>query len=87
MTLAKRLWIRLWWMDKLLRDEKEPDPAKMGQLMHAVSDLLDKKEIFTCRICSKPLQLETYTCTYEDGRAVHEECDVKHVTAQARART
>jgi Co/Zn/Cd efflux system component len=60
----------------------------MRQLVHAVSDLLeDKKEIFTCRICSKPLQLETDTRTDEDGRAVHEECYVNHVTAQARART
>jgi hypothetical protein len=87
MPLAKRLWLRLWWMGKLFRAEKEPDPAKMGQLQHAVSDLLeDKKEIFTCRICSKPLQLETDTRTDEDGKAVHEECYVKRLTAQARAR-
>jgi hypothetical protein len=81
MTLAKRFWLRLWWMGKLFRAEKEPDPPKMGQLMHSVPDLLgDKEEIFTCRICSKPLQLETDTHTDEDGRAVHEECYVKHVT-------
>jgi hypothetical protein len=54
--------------------------------MHTISNLLDKKESFTCRICSKPLQLETNTRTDEDGKAVHEECYVKHVTAQARAR-
>ena len=86
MTLAKRLWIRLWWMDKLLRaeqePEQEPDPAKMRHLMHTISNLLDKKEIFTCRICNKPLQLETDTRTDEDGKAVHEECYVKHLTAQ-----
>ena len=87
MTLAKRgrvLWLRLWWMGKLLRAEKEPDPAKMRQLMHAISDLHeeDKKEIFTCRICNKPLQLETDTRTDDDGKAVHEECYVKHLTAQ-----
>ena len=80
MTLAKRgrvLWLRLWWMGKLLRAEKEPDPSTMRQLVHAVSDLLeDKKEIFTCRICSKPLQLETDTRTDEGGIAVHEECYV-----------
>jgi hypothetical protein len=71
MTLAKRLC----------------DPAKMRHLMHTISNLPDKKEIFTCRICSsKPLQLETDTRTDEDGKAVHEECYVKHVTAQARAR-
>jgi len=87
MTLAKRgrvLWLRLWWMSKLLRAEKEPD-AKMGQLVHTISDLLgeeDEKEIFTCRICNKPLQLETDTRTDEDGKAVHEECYVKHLTTQ-----
>ena len=88
MTLAKRLWLRLWWMGKLFRAEKEPDPAKMRQLMHAISELVeeDKEESFTCRICSKPLQLKTDTRTDEDGKAVHEECYVQHVTAQARAR-
>ena len=85
MTLAKRLWLRLWWMGKLFRAEKEPAPAKMRQLMHAISDSLeDKKEIFTCRICSKPLELETDTRTDEDGKAVHEECYVKHLTAHTR---
>jgi hypothetical protein len=73
MTLASRLWLRLWWMGKLFRAEQEPDPAKMRHLMH-------KKEIFTCHICNKPLQLETDTRTDEDGKAVHEECYVKHVT-------
>ena len=80
MTLAKRLWLRLWWMGKLFRAEQESDPAKMRHPMHTISNLLDKKEIFTCRICNKPLQLETDTHTDEDGKAVHEECYVKHVT-------
>jgi hypothetical protein len=87
MTLARRLWLRLWWMGKLFRAQQEPDPAKMGHGMHTISNLLHKKEIFTCRICSKPLQLETDTRTDEDGKAVHEECYVQHVTTQARART
>ena len=58
----------------------------MGQLMHAISDLLeeDKKEIFACCICSKPLQLETDTRTDEDGKAVHQECYVKLLTAHTR---
>jgi hypothetical protein len=45
-------------MGTLFRAEKEPNAAKMRQLMHAISDLLEenKKEIFTRR---KPLQLET----------------------------
>jgi hypothetical protein len=80
MTLAKRLWLRLWWMGKLFRAEQEPDPAKMRHLMHTISNLFDKKEIFTCRICNEPLQLETDTRTDEDGKAVHEGCYVKHVT-------
>jgi len=80
MTLAKRLWLRLWWMGKLFRAEQEPDPAKMWHLMHTTSNVLHKKEIFTCRICNKPLQLETDIRTDEDGKAVHEECYVKHVT-------
>jgi hypothetical protein len=47
MTLAKRWWLRLWWMGKLFRAEKEPDPATMRKLMHAIPDSLeDKKEIF-----------------------------------------
>jgi hypothetical protein len=75
-------------MGKLLRAEKEPDPSKMRQLVHAVSDLLEDKkelkELFTCRICNKPLQLETDTRTDEDGKAVHEECYVKHLTAHTR---
>ena len=88
MPLAKRLWLRLWWMGKVFRAEKEPESAKMRQLMHAIPDLLeeDKEEIFTCRICSEPLQLETDTRTDEDGKAVHEECYVKRLTAQARSR-
>jgi hypothetical protein len=58
----------------------------MRHPMHPISDLLeeDKKEIFTCRICSKPLHLETDTRTDEDGKAVHEECYVKHLTAHTR---
>jgi hypothetical protein len=64
MTLARRLWLSLWWMGKLFRADQGPDPAKMRHLMHAISNLLDKKEIFTCRICNKPLQLETDTRFY-----------------------
>jgi hypothetical protein len=86
MTLAKRLWIRLWWMDKLLRAEQEPDPAKMRHPIDTISNLLDRKEISTCRICNKPLQLETDTHTDEDGKAVHEECYVKHVTTVTTSR-
>jgi hypothetical protein len=84
MTLAKRLWLRLWWMGKLFRAEKEPAPAKMRHLMHTISNVLHKKEMFTCRICSKPLHLETDTRTDEEGKAVHEECYVRHVTTQPR---
>jgi hypothetical protein len=86
MPLAKRLWLRLWWMGKVFRAEKELEPAKMRQLRHAIPDLLeeDKEEIFTCRICSKPLQLETDTHTDEGGKAVHEECYVKRLTAHTR---
>ena len=40
-----------------------------------------KLEVFTCRICDKPLCLETDTNTDEDGRAVHEECYLKHIAA------
>jgi len=54
--------------------------------MHTISNVLHKKEIFTCRICSEPLQLETDIRTDEDGKAVHEECYVKRLTAQARSR-
>ena len=86
MTLAKRLCRRLWLMGKLFRAEKESAPVKMRKLTHLISDLRgeDKKEIFTCRICSKRLHLETDTRTDEDGKAVHEECYVRHVTTQPR---
>jgi hypothetical protein len=84
MPLAKRLWLRLWWMGKLFRAKQEPEPAKMRHLMHTISNVLHKKEIFTCRICNSPLQLETDTRTDEDGKAVHEECYVKLLTAHTR---
>jgi hypothetical protein len=51
-------------MGKLFRADPGPDPAKMRHLMHAICNLLDKKEIFICRICNKPLQLETDTRFY-----------------------
>ncbi len=74
------------WRKLFRRAEKEPDPAKMRHLMQAISELLGEKDrkkvgVFTCRICDKPLCLETDTNTDEDGRAVHEECYLKHIAA------
>ncbi len=34
-----------------------------------------------CNICSKPVDLSVDLCADESGKAVHEECYVKHVTS------
>jgi hypothetical protein len=34
-----------------------------------------------CKICVKPVDLETDLHTDENGKAVHEDCYVKHITS------
>ncbi len=33
-----------------------------------------------CTICARPVDLQTDLCADENGKAVHEDCYVKHVT-------
>ena len=37
-----------------------------------------------CKICSKPIDLSIDLCTDENGRAIHEQCYFKHITAGTR---
>jgi hypothetical protein len=34
-----------------------------------------------CNICSKPVDLSVDLCADEEGKAIHEDCYVKHVTS------
>jgi hypothetical protein len=35
----------------------------------------------TCKLCSKPVDLSVDLSADENGKAVHEECYVKHITS------
>ena len=35
----------------------------------------------SCTICAKPVDLTVDLCSDENGKAVHEDCYVKHVTS------
>jgi len=43
-----------------------------------------RKDDLTCRICKKPLRLGTDTTTDENGKSVHEECQVKRIIGTQR---
>ena len=43
-----------------------------------------RKDDLTCRICKKPLRLGTGTTTDENGKSVHEECQVKRIIGTQR---
>jgi hypothetical protein len=43
-----------------------------------------RKGYLTCRICKKPLRLGIYTTTDENGKAVHEKCQVKTIIGTQR---
>jgi hypothetical protein len=36
-----------------------------------------------CKLCSKPLDLSVDLSADENGKAVHEECYVKHITSSS----
>ena len=45
-----------------------------------------RKDDLTCRICEKPLRLGTDTTTDENGKSVHEECQVKRIIGTQRCK-
>jgi hypothetical protein len=43
-----------------------------------------RRDYLTCRICKKPLRLGTDTTTDENGKSVHEECQVRRIIGTQR---
>ena len=46
----------------------------------------DRKDYLTCRICRKPVLLGADTATDENGKSVHDDCQVKRIIGKRRTR-
>jgi hypothetical protein len=46
----------------------------------------DRKNYLTCYLCKKPLRLGADTTTDENGKSVHERCQVKRIIETQRCR-